>query len=43
MMYVDDLFKKFDGRIQLSDSKESELRRGRNALRSEVVFTKKKS
>lgn len=36
MMYVDDLFKKFNDRIQLSSSKEDELRRGRNALRSKI-------
>lgn len=36
MVYVDDLFKKFDSSIQLSDFKEGELRRGRDALRSKI-------
>ena len=36
MINTDDLFKKFDSCIQLSVSKESELRRGRNALRSKI-------
>ena len=36
MRYVDDLFKKFDDSIRLSDSEESELRRGRDVLRSKI-------
>jgi len=36
MTHVEDLFKKFDGNIRLSDFKESELRRGRDVLRSKI-------
>lgn len=36
MVDIDDLFKKFDSRIQLSYFKESELRRGRDVLRLKI-------